>query len=157
MKECICCRIIRTLNSDEKDYFIAELNTGYAIISNRWQYFRGYTLFICNECVGELHELSPEFRKQFLFEMSVVAEALYLALKPTKLNYELLGNGCRHLHWHLIPRYGTDPLPGKPIWSMSRDIFDTTTLKKDEIIILRDCIKDKLAYLLQNIGSLGKL
>jgi diadenosine tetraphosphate (Ap4A) HIT family hydrolase len=33
------------------------------------------------------------------------------------LNYELLGNGAPHLHWHLFPRYDTDPSPGWPVWS----------------------------------------
>ena len=144
MTECAMCRIINRLNDIEKDYFIAELKTGYAIISNSWQYFRGYTLFICKECVGELHELPPEFRKEFMFEMSVVTEALQTAFHPIKLNYELLGNDCKHLHWHLIPRYGTDPLPNKAIWNISREVFDTTILKKDEIITLRDNVREKL-------------
>lgn len=144
MEECTCCRIIRTVMDIEKDYFIAELKTGYAIISNRWQYFKGYSLFICKECVGELHELSPDFRREFLFEMTVVAEALYTAVSPIKINYELLGNDCKHLHWHIIPRYGTDPMPQKAIWNIDRDIFDTTTLDVSEIIALRDKIRDEI-------------
>jgi diadenosine tetraphosphate (Ap4A) HIT family hydrolase len=78
MKECAVCSIIRKRNDKEKDYLIAELDTGYAIISNRWQYFKGYTLFICKECVGELHELPLEYRRKYLFEMSVVSEALII-------------------------------------------------------------------------------
>ena len=32
------------------------------------------------------------------------------------MNYELLGNSDPHLHWHIIPRYKTDPRWGAPIW-----------------------------------------
>ena len=148
MKTCSCCNIIRKLDDIEKDYLIAELKTGYAIISNRWQYFRGYTLFICKECVDELHDLPSDFRRDFLFEMSVVAEAVYSAFKPCKLNYELLGNDCRHLHWHIIPRYGTDPMPEKAIWNISRDIFDTTVLEAEEITVLRDKVGNELLSLM---------
>ena len=117
------------------------------MISNRWQYFRGYTLFLCKECVSELHELPPEYRQKFLFEMSIVSEALYNAFHPVKLNYELLGNGCRPLHWHLIPRYGTDPMPEKAIRNISRDVFDTTVRQIKEMISLRDAVRDELMLL----------
>ncbi len=152
MTECAICRIINERNDIEKGYMIAELETGYAVISNKWQYFKGYTLFICKECVGELHDLPTEYRQKFLFEMSVVSEALYNVLKPKKLNYELLGNDCKHLHWHLIPRYGTDPLPQKAIWNISRDIFETTRLCADEIKTLRMDIRNEMFILSEKYG-----
>ena len=37
-----------------------------------------------------------------------------------KMNYELLGNAMPHLHWHLVPRYVTDPMWGRPIWPGSK-------------------------------------
>lgn len=65
----------------------------------------------------EIHFLEPEFRKKFLWEMSVVAEAVYHAFQPDKLNYELLGVGnAVHMHWHFFPRrHGDTPNPG-PVW-----------------------------------------
>ena len=41
---------------------------------------------------------------KFLEEMSIVAEAVSKAFNADKMNYELLGNGNTHLHWHLFPR-----------------------------------------------------
>ena len=149
MKECTMCRIFDKLESDEKDWLIAELKTGYAVISKRWQYFRGYTLFVCKECVGELDELPLAYRKEHLFEMSVVAEAVNLAFAPSKLNYELLGNDCRHIHWHIIPRYGTDPEPTHAIWTIDREIFDTTWIENDEAALLRDCVRRELLPLME--------
>lgn len=40
--------------------------------------------------------------------MSVVAEAAATAFGAEKMNYELLGNGDTHLHWHLFPRISGD-------------------------------------------------
>ena len=45
---------------------------------------------------------------KFLEEMSIVAEAVAKAFNAEKMNYELLGNGDTHLHWHLFPRVTGD-------------------------------------------------
>jgi len=49
-------------------------------------------------------------------EMSQVAEAMFAAFAPRKLNYEALGNSVPHLHWWLTPRYDDDARPRGPIW-----------------------------------------
>ena len=38
----------------------------------------------------------------------MVAEAVSKAFGAEKMNYELLGNGDTHLHWHLFPRRSGD-------------------------------------------------
>ena len=48
--------------------------------------------------------------------MALTAEAVYKAFGPDKLNYELLGNTDSHLHWHLFPRFKTDPQADKTVW-----------------------------------------
>jgi len=58
---------------------------------------------------------------KFLEEMSIVAEAVSKAFNAEKMNYELLGNGDTHLHWHLFPRRSGDIVNygnnGKgPVW-----------------------------------------
>lgn len=84
------------------------------------QFFKGYS-FVTLKChQEELYELADNSRKHFLEDMSRVAAALARTLKPDKMNYELLGNGMPHLHWHLIPRYKTDPMWGRPIWTGPR-------------------------------------
>lgn len=45
---------------------------------------------------------------KFMEEMSVVAEAVSKAFGAEKMNYELLGNGDTHVHWHLFPRVNGD-------------------------------------------------
>ena len=114
-EDCLICRRIGTIRDGANPYFVAELPTGYAVLADS-QLYRGYTIFLSKMCVAELHELAEE-RQGFLRDMAVVAEAVFRAFAPVKLNYELLGNSERHLHWHLAPRHADDPLPRWPIWN----------------------------------------
>jgi diadenosine tetraphosphate (Ap4A) HIT family hydrolase len=84
------------------------------------QYFQGYSFVTLKWHNEELYELSDKDRKGFLEDMSQVARVLSETFTPDKMNYELLGNGMPHLHWHLIPRFKTDPFWGRPIWTGSR-------------------------------------
>ena len=84
------------------------------------QAFEGYTFLTLKWHEEELYRLADKDRKQFLEDMSLVASALSMAFKPDKMNYELLGNSMPHLHWHLVPRYTSDPMWGRPIWAGSR-------------------------------------
>ncbi len=66
--------------------------------------------------------------------MSIVAEAVFNIYKPDKMNYELLGNGVPHLHWHLVPRVAGDTPKKGPIWWLSREeLFDENTRPNDEV------------------------
>lgn len=112
---CEVCEAAARIEADADPYAVARLATGYVKLLPT-QYFRGYTLFSAKLCVAELHELPSSVRDVHLREMAEVAHAVVRAFKPAKLNYEALGNGTPHLHWHLIPRYSTDPHPRGPVW-----------------------------------------
>lgn len=113
-ENCFVCKRIGMIKNATNPYFVAELDTGYVVIGDD-QLFRGYTLFLCKWHKTELHFLDPEFKNKFLMEMSKVAEAVYKAFHPDKLNYEMLGNGDAHMHWHLFPRRQSDKNKG-PVW-----------------------------------------
>lgn len=89
----------------------------------------------------ELYRLSDKDRKSFLEDMSRISRALSEAFNPDKMNYELLGNGMPHLHWHLIPRYKTDAFWGRPIWSGPRH---QKRLTREDYVEMVAMIKDKL-------------
>ncbi|MEX1255774.1 MAG: HIT family protein [Dehalococcoidia bacterium] len=110
----ICRRIEQTTLANP--YLVAQLDTGFAVLADN-QHIPGYTLFVSKTCAPELHDLSPVVRSLFLEEMALVAEAVFRASAPRKLNYELLGNSVAHLHWHIFPRYEDDPNPRWPVWS----------------------------------------
>lgn len=102
--------------SNDPHLVICETPTSIAKL-NRDQYFPGYTFVVLKRHEVELYNLSDRERRSFLEDMSTVAKALALAVKPDKMNYELLGNGQPHMHWHLVPRYRSEPLWGRPIWT----------------------------------------
>lgn len=101
---CLICDRINMIKSGTNPYFVKELETGYVVIGDN-QHFKGYSLFLCKEHKIELFQLDYPTKMKFL----------------EKINYELLGNGDNHLHWHLFPRvtgdienYGNN---GKgPVW-----------------------------------------
>ncbi|MBQ8210500.1 MAG: HIT family protein [Clostridia bacterium] len=104
---CDMCKVIEQIEKGENPWFVKEFETGYVIFG--WnQHFYGYVLFICKECVTELWELPEDFRKQYLNEMVIVAKAVKKAFCAEKMNYECLGNGDAHLHFHLFPRVSGD-------------------------------------------------
>ena len=123
-QDCYLCNRIAEIEEDADPFFVAELETGYVVMGPH-QFFRGYTLFLCKQCAPELHELPEDFRAKFLAEMSIVAEAVFHAFKPRKMNYELLGNTVPHLHWHLFPRHADDPNPKRPVWEIGRPITES--------------------------------
>ena len=104
---CLICNRINMIKEGTNPYFVKELETGYVVIGDH-QHFKGYTLFLCKEHITELFLLDPATKVKFLEEMSVVAEAVSNAFDAEKMNYELLGNGDTHVHWHLFPRKNGD-------------------------------------------------
>lgn len=100
---CFICDRINMIKEGSNPYFVKELETGYVVIGDN-QHFKGYTLFLCKEHKTELYHLDRETKLKFMEEMSIVAEAVSKAFNAEKMNYELLGNGDTHLHWHLFPR-----------------------------------------------------
>ena len=92
MNSCLVCKRIALIKENKNPYFVRELNTGYFVIGDK-QRIKGYSQFLCNQCAYELHQLVSNYRDDFLYEMAVVAEAIYNAFQPDKLNYSLLGVG----------------------------------------------------------------
>jgi diadenosine tetraphosphate (Ap4A) HIT family hydrolase len=100
----------------DADLRIAELEHSYLIL-NRDQFFPGYCLLFTKQHQTELFLLETTVRQGLMEEVNRVAQALAACFQPDKLNYELLGNMVPHIHWHLVPRFSTDPLWPRPIWS----------------------------------------
>lgn len=69
----------------------------------------------------ELFHLDRNVRSALMEEVSSVAQALYTAYAPAKINYELLGNMVPHIHWHIVPRFMSEPLWPRPIWAEQHD------------------------------------
>ena len=104
----------------DSDLRIVELTHSYVIL-NRDQFFPGYTLLFTKSHVTELFHLERSTRAELTEEVTTVAKAIYDVLRPSKINYELLGNMVPHIHWHLVPRFASDPLWPRPIWAEPHD------------------------------------
>lgn len=146
--DCLICDRIQAIQQQKNQYFVSELETGYVVIGDH-QFFQGYTLFLCKEHKQELHELNPEFKKQYLWEMSLVAEAVFNTFKPKKINYELLGNTDHHMHWHIFPRHANDPLPKRTVWNIEKSIRNNESTKPDMVLLQE--FKEKLRNSLEKI------
>ena len=119
---CFICDRIQMIKNGTNPFFVKELETGYVVVGDN-QHFYGYTLFLYKFHSGktELFHLEKLERQKFMEEMTMVAQAVQNAFGAEKINYELLGNGEAHLHWHIYPRrtgdienYGNN---GKgPVW-----------------------------------------
>ncbi len=104
---CFICDRINMIKNGTNPYFVKELETGYVVIGDN-QHFEGYTLSLCKKHETELFYLDKDFAAKFVDEMITVAEAVKKAFHAEKINYECLGNGDTHLHWHLFPRMAGD-------------------------------------------------
>lgn len=151
---CDLCNTIEKSLQGKNPYFVRELKTGVVILG--WnQHFYGYTLFLCKHHVKELYELETEFQTEYLKEMVIVANAVSKAFNAEKMNYECLGNGDVHLHFHLFPRkkwdlgeYGND---GKgPVWWLPQEIMwsDENKPSPSELEIMKEKLLNEINKLI---------
>lgn len=151
---CIVCDRISMIKNGTNPYFVKELETGYVVIGDN-QHFKGYTLFLYKEHVNELYQLNHSTKLKFLEEMSLVAEAVQKVFKAEKMNYELLGNGDSHMHWHLFPRRKNDlGIYGKdgqgPVWWYPREKMYSSAAEptENELEVMKSSLLTELNSLL---------
>lgn len=150
---CFICDRIDLIKEGKNKYFVKELESGYVVLGDN-QYFKGYTLFLCKIHKTELSMLNKEFKLKFLEEMAIVAEAVQKATKCEKINYEMLGNGDAHMHWHLFPRnqgdLGEYGMSGKgPVWWYPKEkMYDDSTIPTEVELIE---MKEKLLFQLNKL------
>ena len=149
-RDCLICKRIKLIKEGKNPYFVIELETGYVVLGD-YQYYNGYSLLLCKKHTNELHKLPKSFRIKHLKDMSLLAEAVYKAFKPNKLNYELLGNTDSHIHWHIFPRYKNDPLKEFVTW-----VNDKSIRYSDEAKPSKQELKKLKTKLLIQINKISK-
>lgn len=111
---CHLCEPREPNNEDRLEIASLSISTLYLF---RDQRFRGYSLLTFNQRhATALEELSDAEYSAFMRDLRRASTAIRSALRPDHMNYECLGNGSPHLHWHIVPRYKHDPRWGQPIW-----------------------------------------
>lgn len=124
---CEICNRIELIKQGQEKYFIKEFETGYLSLFDN-QYYKGYCLFIFKEHIEEIYQLQTLERDIYFEELSGIIKRLGELYKPMKMNYCFLGNGCRHLHCHIIP----NNVGQRTIWH--RDYTEDFTKNIDLII-----------------------
>jgi diadenosine tetraphosphate (Ap4A) HIT family hydrolase len=79
--------------------------------------YPGYCRVILNAHVSEMTDLAYDERMRLMEVVFTVEAALRAAMNPHKVNLASLGNMTPHLHWHVIPRFASDPHFPHPIWA----------------------------------------
>jgi diadenosine tetraphosphate (Ap4A) HIT family hydrolase len=94
---------------NEHVLWIADLSISTLLLF-RDQRFRGYCILsFASWNATSLESLSDEEYRAYFEDLRTASMAIRKALKPDHMNYELLDNSNPHLHWHIIPRYKSDP------------------------------------------------
>jgi diadenosine tetraphosphate (Ap4A) HIT family hydrolase len=112
---------------------------------DRNQSYRGHCLLIFDRrhAVG-LETLTPEEFGAFASDLGVAAKTIAEVCQPDLMNYASFGNVMPHLHWHLIPRYRSDPRWGGPIFTTTAAEMVDTRLTEPEYRALASSIRAAL-------------
>jgi diadenosine tetraphosphate (Ap4A) HIT family hydrolase len=91
------------------------------------QTYRGQCLLILDlRHATRPDQLSAEEWAALCADLHRAEVAIARTVMPDHINIAALGNVVPHLHWHIVPRYHTDPRWGSPIWpSNLTDMPDT--------------------------------
>ena len=81
------------------------------------QFFPGICTLISKRHITETFELGAIDRASLMEEINQAGHTLYKAFQPDKINYAFLGNKEPHMHWHIIPRWKSDPFWPEAIWA----------------------------------------
>jgi diadenosine tetraphosphate (Ap4A) HIT family hydrolase len=112
---CPFCEKLTRLSELPGDELVGQFRHSVALLGP-WQYYAGYCVLVARTHAAELFDLPDDVRRGYLDEVTRLASAVARFFRPRKMNYELLGNQVPHLHWHLIPRYESDPDHLQPAW-----------------------------------------
>jgi diadenosine tetraphosphate (Ap4A) HIT family hydrolase len=127
-KGCPFCQPQAESNEFEVKVASLRLST-LCVIRN--QLYHGYCVLKFNKRhVTGIEQLTEEEYNLFMQDLRQAAAAITKAVTPDHMNYVTLGNIIPHLHYHIIPRYKTDPRWRAPIWTT--DVKEMTTKLLDE-------------------------
>lgn len=80
----------------------------------------GYTRVVWNTHIKEMSDLSAADQQAFMQVVFVVESVQREILRTDKVNLASLGNMTPHLHWHIMPRWQSDPWFPDSIWAPRR-------------------------------------
>lgn len=135
----------------ENPTVIGRMKTGFAVIGDT-QFLPGYCILLAYPKASSLNDLDAGARKDFLFDMSLLGDAIMEVCKPFRVNYEILGNTDAFLHAHVFPRYEWEGDSRKyPVWLYPRENWsiEKYQFSEEEHGELKQQLSIKLKQLMQ--------
>jgi diadenosine tetraphosphate (Ap4A) HIT family hydrolase len=96
--------------------------------------FPGRCLLVFHRHEEDFASLAPNDVREFMADLQLASRAIALVTKPARMNYALLGNREPHVHFHLIPRPITDPVPDRTPWHHPEPRRDLDPAARDALI-----------------------
>jgi diadenosine tetraphosphate (Ap4A) HIT family hydrolase len=115
MTACLICERVALARDGRNPYFVAEMDHSYFVVGDH-QFHIGYALVLLKDHFREPFDLAPDVQQEHFLEVMRAAKAIRETFYPSKLNFSCYGNVEPHVHWHIIPRYETDPTPISDPW-----------------------------------------
>ena len=100
--------------------------------------YPGFCRVIWQAHIKEMTDLTASQRGRLMEIVFTLEQVLRQTLLPDKINLASLGNVTPHLHWHVIPRFRSDPHFPNPIWAIASRIAPKTArvIDKNQIKLL---------------------
>ncbi len=119
--------------------------SGSTLYLDRNQTYPGHCQLIFDKRhVEGLELLEPDEYAEQMVDLQRAARAISGAFKPDRMNYASMGNVVAHLHWHIVPRYQSDPRWGKPIYTTDLADMPITRLEEPAYQQTVDSIRTQL-------------
>ena len=104
---------------------------------DRNQTYRGHCQLVYDDAhIEGLENLARADFARLADDLHWAAGAIARACRPDRMNHVSLGNVVAHVHWHLVPRYRTDPRWGAPIYMSDVADMPVTRLSEEQYRVL---------------------
>lgn len=101
-------RRVAACAAGENPTTICRMESGWAVLCDT-QFLRGYSLLLPDPVFADINDLNKEQRMQFLYDMTIIGDAIREVTGSYRINYQILGNLDPALHAHITPRYLSEP------------------------------------------------
>jgi diadenosine tetraphosphate (Ap4A) HIT family hydrolase len=108
---------------EPNDYWETVIEMGVSTLCLlKRQATRGHCILIYDPAhVTRPDQLTEDEWALFSRDAHGAVAALMEVFAADHANLECLGNEMPHLHWHVLPRYRSDPRWGGPVWTTTRE------------------------------------
>jgi len=108
LDDCPHCLRIRQARGGVPEGIVYETPRALVVAGDH-QFFPGYCVVVAKRHIREMHELPAQDASTLFHDVLHVGRVVQAGFGSLKMNYVSLGNVHEHLHWHVIPRYQSDP------------------------------------------------